>query len=544
MSSPSFVLELGLEVDAHSEAELNKRFEAARQLYNSCLAEAKRRLDLLRQSKESQRARTLPKTQNGKPNSERTRAYRELNSNFGFTEYSLHAYATEIRHSWIADHIDSNTAQKLATRGFKAVQRVALGQAKRVRFKGKNQLKSVEGKSNRSGIRYKGETGSLQWSFLELKCIIDSNDKVVVHGLSCPLKYCRIIKRILNGTPRFFVQLVLEGKAYQKFEAKDETVGLDIGPSTIASVAVDPKEPALLERFCDCDELKTKQKEIRRLQRKLDRSRRATNPQNYNPDETIKKGEKRWHYSKRYLKTQAELAELQRKVAAHRKSLHGNLANRILKQQGKHLKTEKLSYRAFQRQYGKSVRDRAPRMFVEILRRKAENAGGSVEEFPTKTTKLSQYCHNCGKYNPKPLSQRWHTCCQLNIQRDLYSAFLAGSVVDTKLDTDHVLERWRSTEAVLQRVVSELLLLQVANVRHLPDSFGLSRLSRLKDGFNHSCDFQVEQVRDRATRPQSSDASAAERVRRQGIPEINDRDVVAVQLELPFRDLGCSVRVR
>ena len=40
------------------------------------------------------------------------------------------------------------------------------------------------------------------------------------------------------------------------------------------------------------------------------------------------------------------------------------------------------------------------------------------------------YCHKCGKYTKKPLSQRWHTCCNLNIQRDIYSAFLAGSVVE------------------------------------------------------------------------------------------------------------------
>ena len=149
-------------------------------------------------------------------------------------------------------------------------------------------------------------------------------------------------------------------------------------------------------------------------------------------------------------------------------------------------------YRAFQRNFGKSVKDRAPGMFMEIIRRKAENAGGSVLEFSTKTTKLSQYCHKCGKYTKKPLSQRWHTCCNLNIQRDLYSAFLAGSVVENKaegpaycLDTADVTKRWRSTEAVLQRAVSHLS--QVANGRQLPSSFGL-------------------RARDRAARLRSSDA--------------------------------------
>jgi len=390
-----------------------------------------------------------------------------------------------------------------ANRAFKAVQKLAFGQAKRVRFKGKNQLKSVEGKTNKSGIRYNEKTGHILWKGLELKCIIDvkktkakpmSFDKVVVHGLSHRVKFCRIIKRIFNGKTRFFVQLVLEGKPLIKEKNKPaeesrqslspNIAGLDIGPSTIAHVSDDS---AIIERFCD--ELKDKQKEIRRLQRKLDRQRsersgeakrlfRANNPQNYNPDGTIKKGKKTWRESTRYKKTRRKLAELQRKLAAHRKTLHGNIANRILKQ-GKHVKTEKLSYRAFQKNYGRSVRDRAPGMFMEILRRKAENEkmsakpssfGGSVVEFSTRTTKLSQYCHKCKKYTKKPLSQRIHICCNLNIQRDIYSAFLAGSVVENSgeaeaqvkptlrsrfaLDTADVSKRWRSMLGGLQKAVN------------------------------------------------------------------------------------------
>ena len=521
--TPSFILELALETSPHDEAELNARFEAARQLYNACLSEAKRRLELLRQSKEFQKARKMSKTINGKSNKERTEAFKALNARFDFNEYSLHIYATKIRNSWIGEHLDSTTAQKIASRAFKAVQRVAFGQAKRVRFKGKNQLKSVEGKSNKTGIRYDENTGYVKWNGLKLKCIINVYDEVVTHGLSHRVKYSRIVKRIFNGRARFFVQLVLEGKPFikEKNEAPDNIVGLDIGPSTIAVVT---DEQASLERFCD--ELKDKQKEIRRLQRKLDRQRRANNPQNYNPDGTIKPGKKTWHESTRYKKTKRKLAEIQRKLVAHRKTLHGNLANRILRQ-GKHIKTEKLSYRAFQKNFGKSVKNRAPGMFMEILRRKAENAGGSVLEFSTKTTKLSQYCHKCGKYTKKPLSQRVHTCCNLNIQRDIYSAFLAGSVVENSgksevkakpallvrstLDTADVTKRWRSMEAILQRAVSRNA--QVANGRQLPSYFGM--VNPL-----------VDPIRDRAARLRSSDALERE------IPDAKDRDVVAIQLRL------------
>ncbi len=113
--TPTFILELALETSPHDETELNARFEAARQLYNACLREAKRRLDLLRQNKAFDKARSMPKTSEGKPNKERTEAFKALNAKFGFSEYNLHAYATQIRQSWIGSHLDSTTAQKLAT---------------------------------------------------------------------------------------------------------------------------------------------------------------------------------------------------------------------------------------------------------------------------------------------------------------------------------------------------------------------------------------------------------------------------------------------
>jgi len=72
---------------------------------------------------------------------------------------------------------------------------------------------------------------------------------------------------------------------------------------------------------------------------------------------------------------------------------------------------------------------RAPGRFVSILRRKAASAGGRVVEFPTRPTRLSQVCHGCGAVEKKPLSLRVHRCgCGVEMQRDLYSAFLARCV--------------------------------------------------------------------------------------------------------------------
>ena len=78
--------------------------------------------------------------------------------------------------------------------------------------------------------------------------------------------------------------------------------------------------------------METKEKEIRRLQRKMDRSRRATNPQNYKEDGTIKKGKKRWTYSHHYQKMRDQLKAMRRKRAAVLKQWQEIYANRLLEE--------------------------------------------------------------------------------------------------------------------------------------------------------------------------------------------------------------------
>src|SRR5713226_1072257 len=37
-------------------------------------------------------------------------------------------------------------------------------------------------------------------------------------------------------------------------------------------------------------------------------------------------------------------------------------------------------------------------MFLDHLRRTVASTDGTLSEFPTRSTKLSQYCHGCGQY--------------------------------------------------------------------------------------------------------------------------------------------------
>jgi len=413
-------------------------------IYNACIGESLKRLARMRESGNYRTAQKLPKK-----TKERTAAFAAARKQFGFGEYDLHAYATQFSHSWLGEHLDASTVQKIATRAYLATQRYAIGKNGKPRFKGKGWFDSVEGKTNKSGILWRNNM--VKWLELELPAIINPQDEVIAHGLSCHVKFVRLLRRKINGRNRFYTQLICEGQPYRKAKNKlgQGVVGLDLGPSTIAIVS---NESATLKHFCD--ELKPQRKTIRRQQRKLDRQRRANNPQNYNPDGTAKKGVKRWHFSQRYRHTRQHIAEVHRQQAAHRQSLHGQMVNRVLAQ-GDTIKLEKLSYRAFQKQFGKSVGFRAPGQFVNHLKRKAVNAGVEIDEFPTRHTRLSQICL-CGSVVKKPLSQRWHECdCGAGpVQRDLFSAWLARFVVNERLDADWARSVWSGEDERLRAASS------------------------------------------------------------------------------------------
>jgi putative transposase len=461
--TPSFICELPLVVSPMNEGILLSNLEAARQMYNACLFDAMRRVRLIRQSKNFTFARSLKPS-----NPKRQVLFKKAREQYNFSEYALHAYSTQIRNSWLSDHLDSNTAQKLATRAYNAATKVLFGLAKKVRFKGKNQMDSVEGKSNKSGIRWKDDC--LIWGKLQLKALISKNDPVILHGLKSKIKYVRLVRRKISGKNRFYAQLVCQGNPFIKPKnvlGKGD-VGLDIGPSTIAIVS---SNKASLELFAA--QLKGIEKEIRSLNRKIERSRRGNNPNNYNSNGTIKKGKQLWNNSKSYHKIKNRKADKETKLAAHRKSLHGQLVNSILSE-GNVFKLEKLSYKALQKLYGKSVGKRAPGMFVAQLKRKAENAGGKIVDIPTQSTKLSQTCQ-CGRVKKKTLKERVHQCaCGIVMQRDLYSAFLAKNIDPNtnSLQVSQLLNDWHSSELILWAAWRDATKVKPATGRLVPSSFG------------------------------------------------------------------------
>lgn len=88
---------------------------------------------------------------------------------------------------------------------------------------------------------------------------------------------------------------------------------------------------------------------IRKISRKIDRSFKATNPDNYDKKGRAKKNVK-WMVSNQCRKDLDTRRELLRQQSAARKTAHGELANSIL-EMGTLIKTEQLSYKSFQRNH-------------------------------------------------------------------------------------------------------------------------------------------------------------------------------------------------
>lgn len=466
--TPSYILELRLDVSSKDDAVFIRSIEAHRQLYNAVLGESLTRLNQMRQDGAFDKARKMKKGQ------EKTSAFKALRDKYGLTENCLEKYAKACRDNcYIRDHVRSADSQATADRAFDAVMAYAYGKKGRPRFKGKRRFRSIEGKQN-TVVSVKKNT--LSYLGRKVLVLFDGRKKEREYQQfdQANIKYCRILWRNVDGQRRWYVQLILKGKPPIKAKyrehfakAKDKTVSADLGPSEIAIYSDEYIAKINLAEGIDYP-----WKELKRLRRKMDRARRAANPGNYHDDGTIRKGKKTWVNSRRYEALRNQAAEIERVIATRRKTYQGRLAN-IMHCIGNHKHLENVSHFGWQRRFGRSSKIRASGQAQALITRKAANAGGDVLLINTHQTKLSQYCHVSDTCIKKPLSQRYHEFPDgQRVDRDIYSAFLAHHVKELpdkgvkkgEAKMQHVLgtrqaldTAWQAMDSRLKRTVPRTL---------------------------------------------------------------------------------------
>ena len=432
-----------------------ERFEIARQIYNTMVRAELKKLRAMEQSEpykaNQEKIQALDrKTQTDKQALKALYKERDkLLRDGGFSEYG---FKSDIKNYY--KHFNNNIGSNVAFHGiapqvWAAFEKMLFKKKEKSPLQEKGDIHFARIFCNREsgGVEIIFRETYIEWKGLKLPLSFHRTISTKTQMLSYRVKYVRLLRKPGKRKDRWYAQLSLEGKPVIKYNPKTGevrhpigkgAVGLDIGPQTLVYSAAAGAD--LVELV---NQVQNVEQEKRRLQRKLDRSRRATNPGNYADDGTIRRGIALTHNkSKRYLRTQQELKYLQHQQAEIRKRQHTELANHLLSL-GDCFYVEKmvwtsLTHRAKEteisektgkikrkKRFGKSVANKAPATLIGILQRKSAALGiPGVIEVPT-SVKASQYNHQSGTYTPKPLSQRWNNMPDgERIQRDLYSAFL------------------------------------------------------------------------------------------------------------------------
>ena len=258
--------------------------------------------------------------------------------------------------------------------------------------------------------------------------------------------YATLIPKTIRGKYRIYLHLTIEGKAKSKFDKYGNprhkygkgTIGVDIGTQTVAYTS--DTEVGLKNLSERGNSIQTSERLERLYYRAMDRSRRATNPQNYNEDGTVKKGKKSWKYSNHYKKLKLKHSELCRinainrqlainKDANHLRSLGDTFitepknASKLMKRAKETTKNSKGKFKKKKR-FGKSIKNRCPGRFQATVEKKFKVSGGTYIEVPS-NYRASQYDHTADDYIKKKLSDRLYKLQDGTlVQRDWYSSFL------------------------------------------------------------------------------------------------------------------------
>ena len=431
---------------------LETRFQIMEHLENSLTALELRKLKNVERTKKYREVMSAIKEE--KDDKNRNKLWKERNKLLKDAGISQFDFIKDI--SSLQKHFAPHIAQKVGAAAahshvWSAFDKVVFGKGQRIHFHKKGDLKSIT--SGYFGVSMTVKNGYFIWS----GGTKDEKDRKVKpitisvkikqpetyyekEMLQKQIKYVTIVRKWIKNRYKYYLQFMLVGNPVVKPRviANGKRVGIDIGPSSAAIVS--EKEVKLVEL---ADKVQKNHDKKTQLQRSMDRSRRAMNPQNFNKNGTIKRGIKLiWNESNHYKEMRGQVRELERKDADIRKYQHTCLANYVMSL-GTEVYVEQMNFKGLQKRaketkydengrpkrkkrFGKSIANRAPAMFITILNNKLSGiAGEELHKVNTFTFKASQYDHTNDTYKKKLLKDRWAELSNGDkIQRDLYSAFL------------------------------------------------------------------------------------------------------------------------
>ena len=381
----------------------------------------------------------------------------ELRKAYSLTEFGLSAHLSQQRRKPGSPYyqMSAGEIQVIAGQAMKTLEKVLFYQIKphKVRFRSKfdldvsyrNRVNNEATRlvpSDKPGIAYRLYIHKAS-TFVDIPEKAFNTYQQMSLMRSEKIKYVQIVRKTIRGKKVYYLQIVCQGFPPSKVTKGEGVVGIDPGISTVAFASL--SEVALVDLVPT--PITRKEKLLKELDRKIERSRRVNNPECYKENGTIKKGARFKRPSKRQLRLRARRRKVYRSLSEERKKIQGQLVSRIVSQ-ASCIRIEELGVKGLQRRsrdirinpktnrpyskkrFGKAIFRAAPSAFRTALETRASQLGIDVEVISPKDVKPSQYNHITQTFDKKSLSTRVYDLSDeyTGVQRDLYSAFLIGHI--------------------------------------------------------------------------------------------------------------------
>jgi putative transposase len=228
---------------------------------------------------------------------------------------------------------------------------------------------------------------------------------------------------------------VLRSPKQRRARRPQAIVGLDVGLTRLATLSTG-------HVAVNCRPLQASLRTLRRLQRRLDRQRRANNPGNYSRDDRIKPGARTWVRSKRMLRTEQRIAKLHERVANVRREQAHQLTTSLTREFGV-IGVETLAVKNLMgnRRLARHLADVGWGLLLRQLRYKTLWSDGSALVAADRFYPSSKTCSSCGAVKAKlRLAERVFTCdiCEHEQDRDVNAALNLARIAKRHMQAEGV----------------------------------------------------------------------------------------------------------
>lgn len=412
-----YILTLPLKTEVYQEHILEKRFRLGEHLYNNFLNFEKKKFHEMTKRKDYRDAQNLIKELTIQINSldefkESKQLIQELRKQrkeqydiiynikkmFDWSEFGFINDMKKYRKYYKAN-LNSTICDNLSERCFKAFEKMESELIKDqyrndedkvnpcVHYKRKDSLRCLTAKKNSTGIRFSldegNRIGTVKWQGLVFSIDLSKCTLYEWQALQSEICYCAVKREKIKGKWKYYIQITLKGHVPDKFDKQTGELKRQLGKGNVGLYFTSTSLTVSTENGVKTYplEIKNNEDEKTELLQKMDASRRATNPDNYNEDGTSKeKSEiKGWHFSKAYKKYRAELYEIYRKECEEKKLLQEILANEVIAS-GDVFNCNKMDFKFLQRNLGKKIQSASPAMLKTTIERKLSYHGVSINE--------------------------------------------------------------------------------------------------------------------------------------------------------------------